>query len=377
MRIVGPEVSRRRFLSTAAAAGAGLGFAALPRAQHIVDSPTDFSPLRDHASRRGLVYGAAGGYKNLGGDTDFAQLFARECGIMVPENELKWRILRPTQDSFSFAQADWLLNFASRYRMQFRGHTLVWHQQLPDWIRTQVNSSNARQILLNHVNTVVGHYAGKLQSWDVVNEVIEPADRRPDGLRSKPWLESIGPEYIDLAFQTAAQTDPKVLLVWNENHLEGSDERALAKREVLIKLLREKLRRNIPIQAIGLQSHISGTSPSFNNPEFIRFLHTISDMGVKILITEMDVTEVDLPTNIDARDQAVAGVYSDYLSTVLREKSVIAVLTWGLSDRYTWLSSYLPRTDKTPVRPLPFDSNLNPTATYAAIARAFDQASVR
>jgi endo-1,4-beta-xylanase len=296
---------------------------------------------------------------------------------MVPENELKWQILRPTPDSFSFAQADWLLNFAEQHRIKFRGHTLVWHDQLPGWVSTEVNPSNGQKILLNHIDTVVGRYAGKLHSWDVVNEVVEPVYKKPGGLRPSPWLDSIGPDFIDLAFQAAAQADPNALLVWNENHLEINDDRSIAKREALLKLLRDKLRRKIPIQALGLQSHISGTDSSFNNPDFTRFLRAISDLGLKILVTEMDVNDVNLPTETYARDSAVASVFSDYLSTVLQEKSVIAVLTWGLSDRYTWLTRYSARADKTRVRPLPFDSELNPTATEIAIARAFDQASPR
>jgi endo-1,4-beta-xylanase len=232
-------------------------------------------------------------------------------------------------------------------------------------------------LLRDHIEKVAGKYAGKMHSWDVVNEVIEPNDKRPDGLRRKPWLDPIGPDYIDMAFHVAQEADPNAILVWNENHLEINDKWGEAKRAALIGNLREMLKRKVPIQAIGLQSHVLGNGPSFRNDEFQTFLRTIVDLGLKIVVTEMDVTEDSLPTEITRRDAGVGSVCFDYLSTVLQQKSVIAVLTWGLSDRYSWLAKYKPRKDRTGVRPLPFDDDMHPTPAWASIARAFDQAPAR
>lgn len=368
------DLSRREFMSSVGTMAAG-ALAVRPLEAPVGAVPSESDPLRDRAAKRGLLYGAATQRSILMGDPNFATAFAQQCGILVPENELKWAVVRPTPDSYNFAPADWLHAFAQQHQMKFRGHTLAWHEGLPTWFDSYATPQNARGLLVDHIASVVGHYAGRMHSWDVVNEVIAPTDKRPDGLRVKPWLELLGPEYIDIAFHAAAEADPKALLVWNEINLEFNWARA--NREALIQNLRDRLGRNVPIHAVGLQSHLWASASPYNNEGFKSFLRIIADMGLKILITEMDVTDSDLPSDAGTRDQIVAKTYYEYLSTVLPERSVIAVLTWGLSDRFTWLASFRPRKDGGPVRPLPLDSSLNPTPAWYAIARAFDEAAAR
>jgi endo-1,4-beta-xylanase len=229
-------------------------------------------------------------------------------------------------------------------------------------------------LMLDHIATVVGRYAGKIQSWDVVNEAIEPGDKRADGLRSSPWLTLLGPEYIDIAFHAAAEADPNALLVWNELHMEF--DWARANRRLFVQNLKDRINRGVPIQAVGLQSHIWATAPSYGE-DFVSFLQTLTDMGLKIVISEMDVKDSDVVGDAPARDQVVAQKYYEYLSTVLPDTSVVAVLTWGLSDRYTFLSKSYPRKDGAPVRPLPLDADYNATPAWSSIARAFDEAPHR
>jgi endo-1,4-beta-xylanase len=372
-------ISRRKFLTRAGLMASGACLATSKSLLNSVASAKapDPSSLKQLAASRNLLYGAAATKTHLSNDPAFASAFAAQCDILVPEVELKWDALRPAPDSFNFGPVDWLQHFAGAHQMKFRGHPLVWYQSLPKWFDSYVTPQNAKDLMLNHVTTVVTRYKGKMHSWDVVNEALDPNEHRPDGLRSKPWTNLIGPDYIDMAFHAAAQADPHALLVWNENHLETRETWAQAKREAMLKNLQERLRRNVPIQAIGLQSHLPGTSPTFNYPEFTTFLQKVADMGLKIIVSEMDVIDSDLPADVSARDQTVANVYLDYLSTVLREKSVVAVLTWGISDRYSWISGYKPRTDNAKARPLPFDENYQPTAAWNAIARAFEQAPSR
>lgn len=340
-------------------------------------APGDLA-LKDHAARKGLLFGAAGRQDILSRKPALAQLFAQQCNILVPEGELKWGQLRPTPDTFNFAPADWLLNFTQQHDMKFRGHTLVWYQGLPKWFSSYVNASNAKPLLLNHINTVVGRYAGKMQSWDVVNEVMNPKDNRPDGLRNSAWLQFLGPDYLELAFRTAAAADPRALLVWNENWLEEETPEGESKRRAMIKLLKDMQGRNVPIHGVGIQSHLVGDHASIIGGQgFQRFLHEVSDMNLKILITELDVTDQNLQADLGARDQAVANLYYSYLSTVLKHGSVVAVLTWGLTDDYSWLAGFKPRPDKLAVRPLPYDGNMSPKPVWDAIARAFDEAPNR
>lgn len=337
--------------------------------------------LKEHAAAKGLIYGSAARYDDLTSHPQLAKVFAQECGILVPEWELKWscgnKLLRPSPYSFDFKPADWMAEFAKKHNILFRGHTLVWHRSLPPWFEQQVNRQNAESFLVNHIKTVVGHYAGKIHSWDVVNEAIAPRDQRPDNLRKTPWLEFLGKDYIELAFRLAAQSDPKALLVYNEYGLDYDTNDDEVKRNAVLNLLQHLKSKGTPIHALGIQGHLSGEQHNFNPEKFREFLRNVASLGLKILITEMDVTDKKLPKDIITRDRIVAGVYHDYLSTALDERAVIAVLTWGLSDGYTWLAEFQPRSDGARVRPLPLDANLNRTLAWNAIANAFDHAPPR
>jgi endo-1,4-beta-xylanase len=214
-----------------------------------------------------------------------------------------------------------------------------------------------------------------MHSWDVVNEAIFLKDGRFDGLRNTPWLKFLGPDYIDIAFHAAAKADPQALLVYNDYGLESESSQAEAKRTAVLKLLERLKSKGTPVHAFGTQAHFG--RPGFKQTTLSTFLHNVADLGLKIMITEMDVADESMPTDVNVRDRIVAGVYEDYLSAVLDEPGVIAVLTWGLSDRYTWHSTYKPRKDGTPVRPLPLDTELRRKLAWNAIARAFDRAPMR
>jgi endo-1,4-beta-xylanase len=335
-------------------------------------------PLRERAASKGLIYGAASSYRALASNADYATSFAKECAILVPEAQLKWDALRPSPNRFDFTRADWMAKFARTHGMLFRGHTLVWHKALPKWFAGTVNKRNAERILLEHIKTVVGHYAGKIHSWDVVNEAVFPEDGRSDGLRNSPWLQFLGAGYLDIAFRAAAEADPRALLVYNDFGLNYQYEEP--KRVAVLKLLERLKSRGSPVQALGIQAHLwCDNSSKFNPKTLKKFLREIANMDLKILITELDVSDKNLPLDVSIRDRIVAAIYEDYLSAVLEEPAVIAVLTWGLSDRYTWLNETdsRKRLDRSLVRPLPLDTNLKRKLAWNAIARAFDQAPKR
>ncbi len=334
--------------------------------------------LKERAAAKGLIYGAAGNYQSLSSDAEFASKFVQECGILVPENELKFSNLRPSPDRFDFTYSDWLAKFCQTNRLLFRGHTLVWHYAIPQWFKDTVNRKNAERILIEHIQTVAGRYAGKIHSWDVVNEAVFPPDGRSDGLRNSVWLDLLGADYIEIAFRAAAQADPNALLVYNDNEMWLDTSGDEAKKIAVLKLLERLKSKGVPVQALGIQSHLYGAALDQLNPKRLRaFMRDIANLGLKILITEMDVIDQQLPSNIEVRDRIVASAYEDYLSIVLDQPATIAVLTWGLSDRYTWLSSYAPREDNQPVRPLPLDSQFKRKLAWNAIARALDNAPRR
>jgi endo-1,4-beta-xylanase len=345
---------------------------------------TEYSPLKDRALTKGVIYGAAARYGQLTTDHEFAARLAQESGVLVPEWELKWTAgdacLRPGPDEFDFTAADSMADFAKAHDLLFRGHALIWHESLPEWFKDSVNRQNARQTLINHIEKVVSHYAGRMHSWDVVNEAIEYDPRtsqRADRLRLTPWLEFLGPDYIDLAFRVAATADPKALLVYNDFGLDYDTAMDAAKRDAVLRLLQDLKARGTPVHALGIQAHLKGESTDFNPHKLKRFLQDVAALDLKILITELDVRDKNLPADVEVRDRIVAGVYEDYLSVVLDEPAVIAVVTWGLSDRYTYLSQVHPRSDGELVRPLPLDTNLKPKLAWNAMARAFSDAPQR
>ena len=346
------------------------------------ESPRDFSvsgdrALQQRAAVKGILYGAATSPKILSTNPTFAASFARECGVLVPENELKWKTLRTSPDRFDFSSGDQLLEFAQQHSMKFRGHTLVWHENLPAWLLEQITRRNAEKLLTEHIQTVVKRYAGKVHSWDVVNEAIHLQDGIPNGLRDSVWLRSLGEDYIDIAFSTAAAADPNAMLVYNDFNLEDASRDQGNRRDAALRLIERLQSRGTPIHALGIQGHWRVWDHRFKPEVFRNFLKDVASLGLKIMITEMDVSDRNLPSDPARRDRIVAGVYEDYLSVALDEPSVIAVLTWGLSDRYTWLSDYRPRKDKLSVRPLPLDANMNRKLAWNAIARAFDHAPSR
>jgi endo-1,4-beta-xylanase len=336
----------------------------------------DPDSLRAIAASRGLLYGAAHSPQRLS-DTPFSTAFARECGLLVPENHLKWAALRPAADRFDFSGADALLAFADANGMRLRGHTLAWHASLPSWVEATVNAGNAERTLVDHITTVCRRYAGRMHSWDVVNEAVNTGDGRADGLRNSPWLRWLGPGYIPLAFRTAAAADPSALLAYNDYGLDYADGGSDRKRAAVLQLLTSLRRDNVPIHALGIQAHLSGDRTDFDAARLRTFVREAAALGLKVLVTELDVRDDRLPADVAARDQAVADTYRRYLDVVLAEPAVIAVLTWGLSDRYTWLSTDAPRADGLSVRPLPLDRDMARKRAWDALAAALRGAAVR
>lgn len=334
--------------------------------------------LKSKAAAKGILYGSAASILLLR-DQAYQQIFADQCAILTPEAELKWNGVHKRPDQYDFAPADSLLEWCQSHGLKMRGHTLAFWQSLSPYVMQTVTSANAREALTQHIQTVVGHYAGKLHSWDVVNEAIEPADHNPDSIRNSFWEQTIGYDYIPLAFNVAHQADPSALLVYNDFGVEYDFPGHDLRRAAILNLLHKLKSQNVPVGAFGLQAHLYGNAvQKMNTNALSSFLKSISDMGLKILVTELDVQDKGLPPDFKARDQALAQSYGTFLNAVLQNPNVIVVETWGLSDKYTWLRQHAPRNDQLDVRVLPFDVNYQPKpAVIQAIEQAFDSAPPR
>lgn len=330
------------------------------------------TPLKDLAAAKGILFGSATNNEHLREDRPYADLIAEECAIITPANELKMKYLQPGPNSFKFENGDWMVHWAQSRGIKVHGHALVYGENgaLPPWANSHINPGNAREIMLKHITTVARHYAGKVVSWDVVNEALQGPD-----LKDTIWSRNVGPDYIEIAFKTAREADPSAMLCYNETNIEWANQGG--KREGTLRLLGNLQSKNAPVQALGIQSHLRYEMGGFEPGKMRKFLNQVSDLGLKIRISELDCRERDSDTDTASRDKTVAQYYGDYLNTVLENKNVIVVETWNLTDRYTWLSKEAPRRDGQPVRPLPFDENLRPKPAFDAMAQAFEHAPSR
>jgi endo-1,4-beta-xylanase len=368
-------ITRRAFLGMAApAALCASGWPATP-----AFGPA--APLREIAVSRGLLYGSNVRSISLADDPAYAALVARECGVFVC-SRAHWDNISPKPDETRFAPIDADEAWAAQHRMKFRGHCLVWHERVPGWFAELADRAAAVGALEQHVATTSRHFAGRMHSWDVVNEAIKPTQGRPDGLRNSVFIDKIGPDFLDIAFRAARQNDPVARLVYNDYNLELDLAEHEDRRRALLRLLDGFAKRGTPIDAVGLQSHLSiDGMRHFDEKLFAAFLRELAGRGLAILITELDAIDRDAPSDIARRDAAVAEIYRRYLDAALADRTVAAVITWGLTDRYGWIvSGDEPRTrrrDGLKPRPLPFDADCQPKPAYAAIAEALARAAPR
>lgn len=360
-----PPLARRALLGAGAATA--LGGAA----------PAPSPGLNRLAHRSNRFFGAAVDHATLVGDPAAMTRVAAECGMVVAENAFKWRALRPSPDTFAFAEADALAGWAGRYALQVRGHALLWHKGNPDWLDGALTPRTGERLLLQHVRTVAGHFRRRLVHWDVANEVVWPADGKPGGLRDSVWHRALGPAMLDIAFGACAATDPPALRFLNEDGIDYAWEPHVRKRAAVLELLAGLRARGVPVQALGIQAHLEAGVAELDQKALERFCADVASLGLRIVVTELDVRDNRLPADPALRDAEVAAHARAYLDAVLPSPAVLGVLTWGLSDRRTWLNDELPRADKLPQRALPLDARLRRKRLWHAIAAAYEAAPLR
>jgi endo-1,4-beta-xylanase len=353
-------------------------------------------------------------------DKDIA-LVKAQFNQISPENDLKWALIHPRagREGYEFDPADAYVNFGLSNHMYIVGHTLVWHGQTPSWVFQGTNLPSAgmtntspsslaftnrpgtnefggrrfgrgfgggfsgfnmngphasREELLqrmhDHIFTVVGRYKGKIKVWDVVNEAI--ADGGTNLLRNSPWSQIIGPDFIAKAFEYAHEADPDAILRYNDYSLENPEKRAK-----LITLIKSLQAQYVPVMAIGSQTHVSVSSPSFEAED--RALTELETLGLPIHITEFDVNGAqggqrdfgaDISANastmqgglVDDASQRLANQYSNLFKVFMKHsKSVKVVTLWGVNDAVSWRANG---------KPLLFDGNDQPKPAFDAVIRA-------
>jgi endo-1,4-beta-xylanase len=377
-----PPVSpkRRRLLGNIAMAIGGLAMAkrrAIARASEVTGLARAF--------RKDFRIGVA--VSNQALDQQIAaqlELIAREFNSVTGENAMKWGVIRPDGVNWQWDRADRLVDFAGQHRMDVLGHTLVWHSQVPASIFVDTDGRPlTRDALLakmhEHIQTLVGRYKGRVWAWDVVNEAVDEGN----GWRRSRWREIIGDDFMEQAFGFAHQADPKAQLLYNDYNMHNP-----AKRAFLVDVLKDYLDRGVPINGIGLQSHVGLTYPDL--AEWERSIATYAGMGLKVHITELDVDvlppvanngadvanrasysrEIDpWPQGLpDAMQEKLADRYEELFRILLRyRKSVERVTFWGLHDGISWKNNF-PVPGRTNY-PLLFDREMKPKPAYHRVMK--------
>ena len=274
-------------------------------------------------------------------DTAARTLAETQFNAFTPENEMKWANIHPKEGTYNYAPADALVAFAEQHHMAVTGHTLVWHQQTPDWVFQDADGKPATRetVLLRlreHIRAVMGHYRGRIRGWDVVNEAISEKDG--EWLRDSPWLRTLGDDYVTLAFQLAREADPDAQLYYNDYNLEQP-----VKREKAVRLIKRLQEKGIRTDGVGLQGHF--TLQSVNTDEVAKSIETFSAIGLRVSISEVDMRlyaygdeENRYPNGAPSELLAEqADKYAALFKVFVAHKSAIDCVTfWGVHDGLSW-----------------------------------------
>ena len=348
-----PGRARRRPrspLRSALVVGAALAVAAAGTVTALT-GPADAaaSTLGAAAAEKGRYFGTAVAANRLG-ESAYVTTLNREFNSVTAENEMKWDALESSQNSFNFSNADRIVSHAQGRGMKIRGHTLVWHSQLPGWVSSLGSADQVRSAMNNHINKVMAHYKGKIHSWDVVNEAFE--DGSSGARRNSVFQQRLGNGYIEEAFRTARAADPDAKLCYNDYNI---DNWSHAKTQAVYNMVKDFKARGVPIDCVGFQAHFNSGNPVPSN--YHTTLQNFADLGVDVQLTELDIA---------GSGQSQAEQYRGVVQACLAVARCTGITVWGVTDKYSWRSSDTP---------LLFDGNYNKKPAYDAVLAVLNGAT--
>jgi len=366
------RTTRRQVLSSAIASTISSASFGVDYAHAAEDS------LSARFSKNKLHFGSAVRIEEAVKDQVFRNLLLRECNYFTPEVELKWDAVERSPGSFDFRSMDALTDFALTNNKQLRGHTLLWHLSVPHWATSLLPEKGGWSFLQRYLQAALSRYGNAIAEWNVINEPIETG-YRTDGLRSSIFLQAFGVDYIARALWEARRLAPRAKLLINEFGLEYDLRVEHERRYHFLKLLERLRQAGVPLDGIGLQAHLDLSKGALSADVLGRFLKEIADLGLFIVISELDVKEHEYILPVEQRDNRVAEETRRYLDVAFGQPAVRGLITWGLSDRHSWLQvtqedvARYPNAWKDGSTPgvnrgLPFDYSLEPKPMYRAIA---------
>jgi endo-1,4-beta-xylanase len=294
-----------------------------------------------------IGYASMNNFWSVSDAAQYQEVARTEFNFMTPENAMKWDATEPSQNNFTFSQADQHVSFAQNNGMRIHGHTLVWHGQLPGWVANgSWNSTTLTNVMYNHIDRVMNHWSdGQIYAWDVVNEAFNENGTR----RASVFQNVIGSSYIELAFRRARAADPLAKLIYNDYNVETVNSKSTA----MYNMVADFKNRGVPIDGVGLQMHLSSGGLDYNS--LAQNMQRFANIGVEVYITEMDV---GISSTSQSNLQAQANVYSNVLARCKAQPACKALQVWGIPDKYSW---------RTGENPLLFDNNYNAKPAYYAI----------
>ena len=315
--------------------------------------------LRALASKVGLRIGTAANADALTTNAQYRQITADQFSSVTPENVMKWQVVEPTQGTYDWSAADQFVSFAKANGQLVRGHTLVWQNQLPNWLTTDTyTSAQLRDLLHRHITDEVSHFKGHIWQWDVVNEAFND-----DGtMRDTLWLRAMGPGYIADAFRWAHQADPRALLFYNDYNIEGMG----AKSDAVFALVKQLRADGVPINGIGAQGHLD-TKYGFPS-QMQQNLQRFGNLGLKVALTEVDV-RTTLPVTTPEQ-LAQNADYSQMLGACLLVRQCISYTVWAFGDAYSWVPGVFAGEGSATI----YDESLQPKTQYYTLQQVLSLA---
>ncbi|WP_461206681.1 endo-1,4-beta-xylanase [Clostridium sp. DL1XJH146] len=294
-------------------------------------------------------------------EDDYASVLKDQFSVVTPENRMKWGFIHPDKDTYSFEEADQIVDFAMENDMDVRGHALVWHIENPDWLTSEEwTREELLEILEDHIKTVVGHYKGKVYAWDVVNEALEN-----NHYRETMWYKVIGPEYIEYAIKWAHEADPDAKLFINDYLVEEGGPKA----DAYYNLIKELLDKDVPIDGAGFQFHIDMEQPLDMTSVYTN-LQRFIDLGIDIDFTEIDVRMAGTPDEKMLANQGK--IYRDLMEMAIHFDAITSYTLWGFTDKYSWIPGFFGDRGAG----LIFDENYNAKKAFYSLGEALTAGKV-